>query len=433
MKTQRLIRRCACGEGRKAKLHITTVIISLMLLAATDLIAQDKIERGWGHWTNGDIPAAQAVTEEILKNAPADNEALHLQSLCFFVQGKHRQAIAAFSRMDTAYSKYDQVGRTIVDAYIHLYEPQNALRTAKQLKIGGPADYYQELADKPFACHADKTFIVPFVGSPQIPSKFWPGVSGTINGKRLTIRFDTGGTFLVLGKERAEEVGIGLDHEDSGMHGAKRVTTWKSIADEMELAEGLVFNNVPVVIMASLGNRAIFGTNILESFLATMDYPNSRFILTPRSRKNLYREHLALLPKKTEKLPFYMWGDHYMFAKGSFNNVGGLNFFFDSGLVALGMFDGQLKQAAFSASKEKLVSWGFEESRLEKSTFLPTEYPLSVKGLTQDNTLIWYDTNLERDRRFGGVRIDGLISHAFLCKYSWTIDFDDYQYVFGVY
>jgi len=29
------------------------------------------------------------------------------------------------------------------------------------------------------------------------------------------------------------------------------------------------------------------------------------------------------------------------------------------------------------------------------------------------------------DRNFGGVRIDGLISYAFLCKYFWTIDFDN--------
>ena len=46
-----------------------------------------------------------------------------------------------------------------------------------------------------------------------------------------------------------------------------------------------------------------------------------------------------------------------MFAKGSFNKISGLNFFFDSGLVALTMVDGKPKQAAFTASKEKLISW----------------------------------------------------------------------------
>ncbi|MHC4147396.1 MAG: retropepsin-like aspartic protease [Planctomycetota bacterium] len=357
---------------------------------------------------------------------------MHLQSFSLFVQGKYRQAIAAFSKIDTSYARYDDVGKLMVDAYIHLNEPRNAASLARKFRIES-ADYYQALADKPLACHADKTFIVPFVGSSQVPSSFWPGVAGKINGKELNIMFDTGGNFLVVGKDRAAELGIELAREGSGMHGATRVTTWKGIADEMRLAEGLAFKNVPVVVMASLGRHAIFGTNIIEPFLTTMDYPNSRFILTPRSRKDLYPAHRALLPERRETLPFYIWGDHYMFAKGSFNNIDDLNFFFDSGLVALTMIDGKLKQAAFTASKKKLISWGFAESQLDETTFLPTEYPLGVADLTQHNTLVWFDAKLEEDRNFGGVRIDGLISHAFLSNYSWTIDFDNYEYVFGIY
>jgi len=413
------------------KLFITINMVLLVLLVGNNSIAQTEIEKGWEHWTNGDIPEAQSVAEDILKHSPRDNEALHLHSKCLFVQGKYPEAIEAFTMMDTAYAKYDEVGRAIVDAYVHLNQPQNALKLAKQLKMES-ADYFQERADNPFTCNADKTFIIPFIDDPQIPSTFLPGVAGKINGKEVNIRFDTGGTFLILGKNMAEELGIELKFQSTGMHGASRVTIWSNIAYEMEMGEGLVFKNVPVVIMESLGRFAIFGTNILEQFLATMDYPNSRFILTPRSRKHLYPEHLALLPERQETVPFYMWGDHYMFAKGSFNKIGGLNFFFDSGLVALTEIDGELRQAAFTASKEKLMSWGFDEIQLDKTTFFPTEYPLSVKGLTQENTLIWYDSNLEKDRNFGGVRIDGLISHAFISKYSWTIDFDKHKYIFGI-
>lgn len=35
------------------------------------------------------------------------------------------------------------------------------------------------------------------------------------------------------------------------------------------------------------------------------------------------------------------------------------------------------------------------------------------------------------DQTFGGVRIDGLISHAFLKRYAWTIDFDSREYTFA--
>jgi len=319
---------------------------------------------------------------------------------------------------------------------IYIYkEPENAFKLAERLKIRD-ADYYKKLAEKPFTCNADRTFIIRFIDDPNlpIPSKFFPWVASRINGKKVNIGFDTGGSFLVLGKEATERLGVELEFKGTAYHGASTVTSWRSIADEVQLADGLVFKNVPAVVLDSLGqNHIYFGTNILEQFLATIDYPNSRFILTPRSRKDLYSEHLALLPKKRETLPFYMWADHYMFAKGSFNKISGLNFFFDSGLVALMTVEGQLKQAPFTVSGEKLISWGFAESKLDTSTFFPTEYPLSVKGLTQENTLIWYDVNLKKDRNFGGVRIDGLVSHAFLSKYSWTINFDKHQYIFGVY
>lgn len=435
------------------ELCISTTIISLLLFTANHAIAQTGIEKGWEHWTNGNIPEAQFVAEGILKDAPTNNEAQHLLSLTLFVQGKYGEAIARFSRMDTSYIKYDEVGRAMVDAYLHLNEPGDAFKLGKQLKIKD-VDYYQKLAEKPFACCADKTFIIPFITDPnhqigsgiipfvsdpnvfpkENPSKYFPWVAGKVNGKRVNIGFDTGGPFLVVGKEAAKTLGIALDLRVTGEHGPVAVTCWRGIADKVEFGAGLEFKNVPVVVMESLGpSDPIFGTNILEQFLATVDYPNSRFILTPRSRKDLYSEHLASLPKRRETLPFYMWSDHCMFAKGSFNKISGLNFFFDSGLVVVRVVDGEVEQAPFTASKEKLVSWGFDESKLGESTFLPTRYSLGVKSLVQENTLVWYDVNLQKDRNFAGIRIDGLISHAFLSKYSWTIDFDKQEYIFGIY
>ncbi|MHC4574461.1 MAG: retroviral-like aspartic protease family protein [Planctomycetota bacterium] len=412
--------------------RVSTGIVFLFLLIGSNGGSERADWKGWEHWRNGDIAQAQSVAEGVLRDGPADNKALHLQSLCLFVQGEYREAVGVFSRMDASYAGYGEVGRAMVDAYIHINEPQNAFKLAKQLNIDY-AEYYHELAEKRFSCNADRTFVIPFLDEPNlpIPAKYFPWVGGRINGKKVNLGFDTGGPFLVLGKERAGELGIRFGYRGIGDHGGP-VTVWRSIADQMEIAEGLIFKNVPVVIMEDLGELAIFGTNILEQFLATADYPNSRFILTPRNRKDLYPQHLALLPKKRETLRFYVWGDHYMFGKGSFNEMPGLNFFFDSGLAALTEIDGQLEQAAFTASKEKLLSWGFDGSKLEATAFLPTEFPLSVAGLVQHNTLVYYEGNLEEDRNFGGVRIDGLISHAFLSKYSWTIDFDKREYIFGI-
>ena len=78
------------------------------------------------------------------------------------------------------------------------------------------------------------------------------------------------------------------------------------------------------------------------------------------------------------------------------------------------------------------MKWGFDKSQLNKTTFFLTEHSLSVAGLSQHKTLVYYDKNLQKDRNFGGVRINGLISHAWLKNYTWTINFDEYEYIFGV-
>ncbi len=180
-------------------MYISTTIVFLLLFVGCDYQARTEIDKGWEHWTNGDIPQVQFVAENILKKTPADNEALHLQSLCLCVQGKYQEALAAFHLIDSAYAEYEEVGRAMVDAYIHLNEPENAFKLAKQLKLEY-SDYYRKLAEKPFACNANKTFIIPFNNDPnlQIPSKFFPSVTGKINGKEVNIGFDTGAPFLAV-------------------------------------------------------------------------------------------------------------------------------------------------------------------------------------------------------------------------------------------
>jgi hypothetical protein len=120
-----------------------------------------------------------------------------------------------------------------------------------------------------------------------------------------------------------------------------------------------------------------------------------------------------------------------MIAQGKFAEHDSLNFFFDSGLIAITVIDGKPAQASFTASREKLLHWGFDESSMKQTNFFQTEYSLEIGGLSQPNTLVWYDHNLTKDRIFGGIRIDGLISHAWLKNYTWTIDFYNMEYTFG--
>jgi len=414
------------------KISAFTTSIVLLVFLSINPYGQNKIGEGLKLWENGKVLEAYHMAEKILKSSPQNDTAIFLKMNTLYVQGKYTKSIETFWTLKPSFEKYSDAVDLAVEAYLHLKDCENAWKLTVKHKLDR-APYLEERKKRHLKVMADKTYIVPFLENLQPSSSFWPGVNGKINGKKVIIRLDTGGTFLVLGKGAAEKLGIDIEakYKRKGMHGSTEITIWDAIADRMEFEGGLLFQNVPVVVMEDLVDNIIFGTNILEQFLTTIDYPNNRFIFTPRDRHDLYEQHYKFLSTNIVRVLFYLWGDHYMIAKGKFGDHYDLNLFFDSGLIALTVIDGNMRQASFTVSKESLIKWGFDKSKLTESGFLLTKYTLEVGGLSQPNTLVWYDHKLEKDRNFGGIRIDGLISHAWFKNYSWTIDFDKHGFIFG--
>ena len=118
-----------------------------------------------------------------------------------------------------------------------------------------------------------------------------------------------------------------------------------------------------------------------------------------------------------------------MFVRGGFGKRGDLNFFVDSGLVALDSSFGKLRQACFVTTTEQYRKWGVSEDKVSKK-FFETELPLSVGPLEQKNQYFTTSSKIIAGN-LGGVRIDGLISHAFLKQYIWTLDFNRMLFVFS--
>ena len=277
----------------------------------------------------------------------------------------------------------------------------------------------------------ERLVVVPF--TEQSISEYLPGFEAEIDGQKTVAHVDTGGTFLHMGTHRAEEFGINLSRGGEGYHGTERVETYHGIVPSFRLGSAFL-ENVPVVALPSLKGGEdfiIFGTNILQLFLATLDYPNRQLILSPRNDLDLRQRHLAMLPENGVEIPFYIWGDHYMFARGGVGEHRDLNFFIDSGLVSLHP-DGRggLRQAAFWSSRSNYEKWGLDPDEVRKEVF-ESPLPLSLGPLEQGGHLF-----LARDkvpyRRFGKAQIHGLLSHAFLKRYAWTVDFDKHVYIFSV-
>ena len=76
-----------------------------------------------------------------------------------------------------------------------------------------------------------------------------------------------------------------------------------------------------------------------------------------------------------------------------------------------------------------LVDWGVIEAG-DSREFVPLGLDLFLGSLGQSGHTAM-NAPTAPVTSLGGVRIDALISHAFLKTYAWTIDFDARHYVFS--
>jgi hypothetical protein len=391
----------------------------------------------WTHWENGDFAEAQQLSLKFLGDNPDHNGAKYLLMKIFYVQGQYAKAIETFLSINRRFLKRNGPAQLAVEAYMHLGKHDEALVLADSYKLYPPA-MINMWKQKPFKVHPGETCIVPFtdelfeMNGYRFSSGVWPGIKGSVNGIACDLRLDTGGDYLVMGTAAARRLNIDLMYKTRSVHNITTVKAWFSVADKMSFDGGPEFTNVPVTVLETLGNAVIIGTNILEQFLTTIDYPGRRFVFTPRDNAALKAAHYAMLPEAQTEISFGMWAGHFMIAKGKFSTHQNLNFFFDSGLMYLTEKDGKEVQASFQASKETLFKCGFKGRALAQSNFLFTDLPLEVAGFSQPNTVIWYDKGLKKDRNFEGLRVHGLISHAWLVNYSWTLDFDRMIYTLGI-
>jgi hypothetical protein len=81
-----------------------------------------------------------------------------------------------------------------------------------------------------------------------------------------------------------------------------------------------------------------------------------------------------------------------------------------------------------SPSKRRFRQWGVSGVGIRRGHF-ESPVPLRLGALVEDRPLMV--VGAAGDQSFGGVRIDGLISHAFLKRFVWTIDFDAREYRFA--
>ncbi len=252
-----------------------------------------------------------------------------------------------------------------------------------------------------------------------------PKIKVTVNGQEGIFLIDTGGWELHVMKAFAEKCGLNpLPLKEIGTYaGGRQAASSSAVADRVRLGE-FSLRHVPVVIAeraSPLQVDGIVGTVVLYHFLFTLDYPGSRLIL----RRNTPEMSKAVLAEAETagvfRVPFWLAGDHFVYARGTANGAGPYLFFVDTGMAG-GGFDcpeSVIKEAKIELSKQGFQGMGGGGP----ITVYPFTVNLTLGEARQDGVQGLYGALPPGFDERHGFRMGGLISHGFFRAFAVTFDF----------
>jgi predicted aspartyl protease len=178
-------------------------------------------------------------------------------------------------------------------------------------------------------------------------------------------------------------------------------------------------------LAAALGGQrvdGVIGTVLLYHFLATLDYVNDRLLLRRRTDEGRRQVQRAAAASGGVVLPFWLAGDHFMFARGSVNGREPVLLFVDTGLAGGGFVCSEAAAQAYGIDLTNApVREGVGGAGPTRSRWFTVD-SLSMGGITQRN-IRGVIGNLQFRASFG-FAAGGIVSHQFFRPYAVTFDFD---------
>jgi predicted aspartyl protease len=273
----------------------------------------------------------------------------------------------------------------------------------------------------PYAREGALPVVLPFVQTDPLPV-----VRLTLAGRDVYALIDTGGAELILDPGTAAEAGVETFGSESGTFaGGAKASYQHGRLGEVGFG-GTRLREVPVHVLPTLrfsavtagkySIEAILGTNMLAQFRPTLDYPAGKLVLAERRSGE----------PSGAAVPFILVYDHFMYAEGSLNGREGLTFLVDSGLAG-GAFTGPgstLARTGISVPDMLVTAGVGGGGSVQAAPFAIDELALG-QVVERRLTGIFGPFPEGLGREVGCV---GLISHGFLGRFRWTLDFDDYVY-----
>lgn len=266
---------------------------------------------------------------------------------------------------------------------------------------------------------------LPFVITDPLPV-----VRVSVNGSdTLFLLIDTGGGELIIDTSVARAVGAQAFGTGQGVFAGGTAPVTDGRVDSVRLGDFTV-RNVPVRIMsirhigAALGRRVdgVLGTVLLYHFLATLDYPGQQLVLRRRTPAIVERFARDATARGAVVEPFWLAGDHFMFAWGRVNGRPPALLFVDTGLAGGGFVTSDSAARAFGVNLNDTTNTeGVGGAGRTRVSWFTVD-SLSLGSLTARQVRGALGTI--RFRESFGFDAGGIISHAFFRPYALTFDFD---------
>ncbi|MGB8264981.1 MAG: aspartyl protease family protein, partial [Candidatus Velthaea sp.] len=173
---------------------------------------------------------------------------------------------------------------------------------------------------------------VPFVAAEPLPL-----VTVSVNGHDALFVVDTGAPDIVLDPAFAQELGIATTAAGTGTFaGGKTGTVQHAVVDRFAAGVATV-RAMPATVSPTRmvpffpGRRVdgILGTGFFMRFTSTIDYPHAQLVFRPRGAQ--------ASPPSAIVVPFWLVGDHFLFARGRVNDAPEALMLIDTGLAGGGL------------------------------------------------------------------------------------------------
>ncbi|HIA47520.1 MAG TPA: hypothetical protein EYN96_06005, partial [Candidatus Hydrogenedentes bacterium] len=243
---------------------IARVFLSAWIFLCISPLASADLEEAWEAWGDGDIEPVWGLVEEAGGSGGEEDGWRHLRFFVSCVSGRYEDALGVYDSISSDYSRLGELDGAYVDACGHLGRLDDAAAFAKRRGMADSTVAFLELqAAAPLRVTLEGVIVIPFADHPL--TRYFPGFDAELNGESVVAHVDTGGTFLIMGPERAEILGIETVSAGKGFHGSNSVDMRVGISESFRLGDALL-ENVPVATLASLTGTqdfVIFGTNLL--------------------------------------------------------------------------------------------------------------------------------------------------------------------------